>query len=307
MRAAVALALVLLVLPAAGGAASVRSVTTPGTVETLALDGRQVAFSDGPSARDCHRVRLWNLQTRRVTTFGRTTPCVETSTGVGIADVALAGGRVLWLHYGGGNIREWRLFTATRTSPRPRLLRFVSRDVDAPAPIVLGDANGSRFGSFLPYAVDRDVTVLRPDGSRAFTWRAPGRVVALSALFGRIAVASEGGHVDLLDSAGGVVRSEDFASEISAVKLSGNGVLVLRGRTLELRRPGVTRLFVVKAGSRLTDTIGERALYAVRGQIRELSLLNGADRAIASGSRAEAELSTLAVTSGRRVSVRPLR
>jgi hypothetical protein len=306
MRGVVWIALVLLVLPAGGGAAPVRSVSTPGVVEALAMDGRVVAYADGRSARDCDRVRTWNLQTRRVTTFGRTTPCVQTSTGVGIADVALADGRVLWLHYAGGNIREWRLFTATRASTRPRLLRFVSRDVDAPAPIVLGDANGSRFGSFLPYAVDRDVFVLHPDGSRAFAWRAQARVVALSARFGRIAVASAGGHVDLLDARGTVVRSEDFATEITAVKLSGEGVVVQRGRTLELRRPGVSRVFLVKAGSTLTDTIGERVLYTVSGQARQLSLADGSDRALAAGSLAEAELSTLAVASGRRVSVRPL-
>lgn len=78
------------------------------------------------------------------------------------------------------------------------------------------------------------------------------------------------------------------------------------GRTLELRRRGVTRLFPVQARSRLTDTIGERALYAVDGQIRELTLSGGVDRTIATGSDAEAELSTLAVADGRRVLVRPL-
>jgi len=306
MRAIVALAVALLVLPVARAAAPVRSVTTPGIVEAMAMGGREVAYADGRSARDCDRVRIWNLQTRRVTTLGRTTSCEETSTGVGIADVAIADGRVLWLHYAGGNIREWRLFTATRTSTRPRLLRFVARDVDAPAPIVLGDANGSRFGSLLPYAVDRDVTVLRANGSKAFGRRAPARVVALSALFGRVAVAFEGGHVEILDSSGKVVRTEDFAGEISAVKLSGDGVLVQRGRTLELRRPGLTRTFLLRSGSVLTDTIGERALYVASRQIRELSLTDGSDRAIAAGSHAEAELSTLAVASGRSVLVRLL-
>jgi hypothetical protein len=306
VRAIVALALVLLALPPAGGTASVRSVTTPGIVEALAMGGREVAYADGRSARDCDRVRIWNLQTRRVTTLGRTTSCEQTSTGVGIADVAIADGRVLWLHYAGGNIREWRLFTATRTSTRPRLLRFLARDVDAAAPIVLGDANGSRFGSLLPYAVDRDVTVLRANGSKAFGRRAPGRVVALSALFGRVAVASEGGHVELLDSSGELVRSEDFAGEISTVKLSGDGVLVQRGRTLELRRPGVTRTFPIRSRSTLTDTFGERALYAWSGQIRELSLTDGSDRLLAAGSHAEAELSTLAVANGHRVLARPL-
>jgi hypothetical protein len=306
MRSLVALALALLALPAGGGAASVRSVTTPGPIEALALDGRTVAYADGPSAHDCDRIRIWNLQTRRVTKLGRTTPCVATSTGTGIADVAIAEGRVLWLHYAGGNIREWRLFTATRSAPRPRLLKFVARDVDAAAPIVLGDGNGSRFGSFLPYAVDRDVIVLRPSGSRAFAWRAPGRVVALSALFGRIAVASEGGHVDVLDSGGRVVGSEDFATEISAVKLSGGGVLVQRGRTLELRQGGDARMFLVPARALLTDAIGERALYAVRGEIHALRLTDGSDRTVGAGSRAEAELSMLAIANGRRVVVLPL-
>jgi hypothetical protein len=306
MRRLVLLVLVLLSISAGALAASIRSVTTPGPVVALAMDGREVAYADGPSARDCDRVRIWNLQTRRVTTLGRTTACVQTSTGTAIAKVSLAEGRVLWLHYTGGNIREWRLFTATRGSPRPRLLRFVARDVDAAAPIVLGDGNGSRFGSFLPYATDRDVTVLRPNGSRAFTWRAPARVVALSAHFGRIAVASEGGHVTILDSTGRPIRTEDFGQELSEVMLSGDGVLVQRGRTLELRRPGVSRSFLVPGRSRLNDTIGERAIYVASGQIRELSFADGSDRLIASGSQAKAELSTLSFASGRRVFVRPL-
>jgi hypothetical protein len=81
---------------------------------------------------------------------------------------------------------------------------------------------------------------------------------------------------------------------------------VQRGRTLELRRSGTTRTFLVRSRSTLTDVIGQRALYVAGGQIRELSLLDGTDQAIATGSRAEAALSTLAVASGRRVLVRPL-
>ena len=100
----IVLCIALLVLVPTGLAASVRSVTTPGPVVAVAMDGRRVAYANGASARDCDRVRLWNLQTGRVTTFGRTTPCVQTSTGSGVASVALAEGRVLWLHYVGGNI-----------------------------------------------------------------------------------------------------------------------------------------------------------------------------------------------------------
>jgi hypothetical protein len=307
MRSCALLLLLWVVLAPGAGAATVRSVTTAGPVVGLAMDGRRVAYADGRSAGDCDRVRIWNLQTRRVTTLPRPTSCVRTSTGSGIAALALAKDRVLWLHYAGGNIREWRLFTATQTSPQPRLLRLVSRDVDAPPPIVLGDGNASRFGDFLPYAVGRAVVVLRANGARRFAWRAPARVTALSALFGRVAVATEGGGVTILDRDGGLARSEQFDGEISAVKLSGTGVLVQRGRTLELRRPGVSRAFSLPARPLLMDTIGERALYSVGGQARQLSLLSGDDRPLAAGSLVEAELSTFAVATGRQVQVRPLR
>jgi hypothetical protein len=76
----------------------------------------------------------------------------------GRAAVSIAGSRVLWLHYTGGNIREWSLFTATASAPSPLRLRSVARDVDAAAPIVLGEGD-SRAGALLPYAVDRRVVV----------------------------------------------------------------------------------------------------------------------------------------------------
>jgi outer membrane protein assembly factor BamB len=300
------LLVVLVGLVPAGVAASVRSVTAPGPVVAIAMNGRQLAYADGTSARDCDRVRLWNLQTGRVTTFGRTTPCVQTSTGRGIAAVALASGRVLWLHYIGGNIREWRLFTATRSAPRPRLLRLVARDVDAAPPIVLGDGHGSRFGDLLPYAVDRDVIVLRKDGARRFVWRAPARVTALSALFGKIAVASEGGVVTVLDASGTPLMSEEFEGEIAAVELSGDGILVQRGRTLELRRSDGRRAFALPAGAKLEDTSGDRAFYVAAGQIRQLLLSTGAESTIAPGSHVQVDLSTVTVAAGRRVTVRPV-
>jgi len=289
-----------------GVAASVRSVTTAGPVVAIALDSRRVAYAEGLSTRDCDRVWVWNLQTRRVTKLGRSTPCVQTSTGVGIASLTLAGGRALWLHYAGGNIREWRLFTATVSAPRPRLLRFVALDVDAPAPIVVGDGNTSRFGDLLPYAVGRDVVVLRPDGSRRFTWRAPARVTAVSALFGEIAVAGEDGLVTVLSAAGTVVGSAQFSGSVSAVKLSGDGVLAQVRSRLELFRAGETRTFALPRNARLEDAQGERAYFVAGGQIRQLLLTTGEQKTIAAGSHIGVALATVAVSSGRRVTARPL-
>jgi hypothetical protein len=297
---------VLLALVPTAGAAGVRGVAAQAPVVAIAMDGRRIAFAEGRSAGDCDRVRIWNLQTRAVTKLGRSTHCEQTSTGNGIASLAIAEGRVLWLHYAGGNIREWSLFTATVTAPRPRRLRFVARDVDLPSPIVVGDGNGSRFGDLLPYAVERDVVALRPDGSRRFSWRAPGLVVALSAQFNELAVATQGGLVTVLDAAGRPARTELFDGEVSAVKLSRGGVLAQLGRTFELRRGGTTRSFTVPRGARLEDALGDRAFYAVGQQTRELLLTTGADRLVATGSHIEAELSTVAVSAGRSVTARPL-
>lgn len=301
-----ALALVLLAVPLAG-AASVRSVSTPGPVVALALDGRVVAFAEGRSTRDCDRVWLWDLRTRQVTKLGRTTPCVETSTGHGIASISIADGRTLWLHYAGGNTREWRLFTATRTSPRPRQIAMLLRDADDRPPIVLGNGDSSRFyGDLLPYAIDREVVILRSSGDRYFTWEAPARVVALSAAFGKLAVASEGGIVTVLLRNGSVVRTERFAGEVAAVKLSRDGVLAQIGARLELRRGGTSRTFALPREARLRDAIGDRALFVVGVQIRQLSLATGAQRTLGPGIDVDAQLSTVAIATGRRVTARLL-
>jgi hypothetical protein len=71
-------------------------------------------------------------------------------------------------------------------APEARLLRFVSRDVDAPSPIVLGAGDSSRFGSLLPYAVDRTVYTVGANGRAGLLWEAPATVVALAAKDGEL-------------------------------------------------------------------------------------------------------------------------
>ena len=117
--------------------AVVTTILSPAPVQAIALDTPLLAYAGGRSRGDCDRVRIWSRATRRSVALGRPTHCEETSTGTGIAALSIAGSRVLWLHYTGGNIREWSLFTATTTARKPRLLRFISADVDADAPIVL--------------------------------------------------------------------------------------------------------------------------------------------------------------------------
>jgi hypothetical protein len=304
MRSATIALLSLLLLPAAA-AAPTRTVTTPAAVSALAFDAGRVAYASGRSANDCNRVQVWNLSTRGVTTFPRPTTCVQTSTGSGIADLAIAGTRVLWLHYIGGNTREWTLWTATTTKTKPLRLRFVSRDVDDAAPIVVGDGDSSAPGGVLPYAVDREVIALRTNGARRFAWTAPAPVTALSALGNELAVASEGGVVTVLDGGGNVVRTERYTSDLQAIELTGDALVAQRGRRLELRGAGGPRTWLLPARARLDDAQGTRAYYVTGGQIRELRLdAVNRQRQLALGSHVQVEGSRLATSIGRRVLLR---
>ena len=171
---------------------------------------------------------------------------------------------------------------------------------------MLGDGNGSRLGSLLPYAVERDVVVLGGDGARRFSWLAPERVTALSALLGKVAAATEGGLVTVLNAAGEVVTSVQFSGDVSAVKHSGNGLLAQVGSRLELHRSDQSRTFALPRAARLVDAIGDRALYVARGQAGQLLLSSGARHTLGPGSQVQADLSTLATAGGRTVSVRRL-
>jgi hypothetical protein len=261
VRLALAFALAV-VLPA--GAAGSR-VVSPGSVTALAFDGARVAYASGRSRSDCDRIRIWSLRTGRIMRLGRTTACVETSTGTGIAALSIAGARVLWLHYTGGNIREWSLFTATASAPRPRRLRFVPLNADAPAPIVLGEGD-SRDGVLLPYAVDRRVVALRGDGTRRFAWTAPSRVTAIGARGHVLAVALADGRIVVHDLALGTSTEIVEAAAAGAVFVTGNGVAAQHGRTVVLHgRQSYTA--TLPRSAVLRDADGLRAVYTAAGRV----------------------------------------
>lgn len=304
MRRLLPLAAALAVVPASA-AAEVRSVTAPAPVVALAADGSRVAYASGFSAADCNRVRLWDRSTGGVTRLGRGTNCVQTSTGTTITALALAGRRALWLHVTGGNIREWSLWTATGHLPAARRLRAVSADADGPAPIVIGPGDASRNGDLLPYAVGRAVTVLRVNGARRFRWIAPARVVALAANGGELAVADADGDVTVLDAAGAVLRRERFGpGPIEVVRITGSGLVVQHGRTLEVRAGGRASSYSLLPGARLADADGGRAVVVRRGRVSAFDLDSGFGTDVAAGAFADLEGAALAVASGRTVSSR---
>jgi hypothetical protein len=290
----------------AAAAAATLTIQSPASVQAVAADGYRVAYAAGFSAADCNRIYVWNLRTRGLVKLGRRTHCVQTSTGNGISSVALAGTRALWLQYQGGNRRDYTLWTATTARPRPILVSSREVDVDDPAPIVLGAGGSDRAGDMLPWAAGSTVRVLRANGSRRFSWTAPGRVVALHARDGELAVATDSA-VTILDASGDVIREESYDGPIRGVRVTGNGVLAQVGNRLDLRDGSGTRTWPIPVGSRLEDADTVRALYFYRGELRSLRFAPFVDRPVATASRGRLEGQTLVTVSGRTVRAAPFR
>lgn len=289
-------------LAALAAAAAAVSIQSPAPVQALAADGYRAAYVAGFSARDCNRVYVWNVRTSGVVKLGRRTHCDQTSTGNAVRSLALAGTRALWIHFAGGNRRQWTLWTATTSRPAPILLRSLELDVDDPAPFVLGEGDASVLGEILPYAAGETVFALRVNGARAFSWRAPARVTALGAGDGELAVATADGSVTVLDAAGRVVRRSEGASAPSAVFVTGKSVLVQRGRALEQLPSG--RVFTLPGGARLQDGRGDAAVYVRLGVVHQLNLASGQHSQLARGELGQLEPGRTYTASGRTVTVR---
>jgi hypothetical protein len=276
------------------------TITAPAPVQALALDTPVLAYASLNSSADCGRVRVRSRATGRTVRLGRLRACEHTSTGSGIDALSIASNRVLWLYFTGGNFRDWSLFTATTTAPRPRRLRFVSREVAEFPPIVIGEGDTTRYGDLLPYAVDREVVVLRPNGTRAFAWTAPGPVAALGANWGSVAIALRDGRIFVLED-GAVRRSWTAGRSPYAVFVTGNGIATQYERAVELRTGSSTRQWPIPLHARLRDAEGLRAVYLAAGRAWLLDLSTGARRALGPATDVQLEGTTVAIASGRAI------
>jgi hypothetical protein len=291
-----AVAVALVAVPGAAGAVD-RGLNAAAPAGVLEVTGPELAYA---TAGGCVEIRVWDTADRGNRRYGR--HCfARTSTGSGIADVAVAGRRAVWLAYTGGNTREWSLWSASRGAPRPRQLRLVSRDVDAPPPLVLGTA----YDAGIPYALDRTVIVLRPTGARAFAWEAPERVLAVTAGQPGYAVTLAGGDVVTLDGRGEPVRRHAFAERPRAAMLATPGLIVhLPGRVL-VRGSDSERSFPVPVNARFLGFASGIVAFASGSELRLLRISDGADvrfRTVQAGFRAGLDRRGLGYASGRRVS-----
>jgi hypothetical protein len=255
----------VLALGVAGGA-SARDIDAKGPVVSLATVGVEVAYA-ARVRPGCFEVRVWNTADRGVRRYS--SHCFEsTSTGSGVAGVTVSDGRALWLTFTGGNIREWSLWTKTRTS-RAKRIRFVARDVDAAAPIVLG----STWEDALPYAVDRTIVVLRPDGARRFALTAPDRVVFVSAHSRGYAAVLADGRVLTISSTGTVLRERALdPGFVQAAVLAGPGMMLKTPEGIEIHDGASVRELPLPAGSRFLGYSEGVLAYASGRQLRLLRI-----------------------------------
>lgn len=268
----------LRVVAAVGVAAAVGAATASGTAldrgwapggAITSVDTTEGALAAGVSwtPQACEGVVLWVPWQFARYTLRLPRPCPAVSTGRGVSSVGLAGSRVVFVSYVGGNTREWRLWTVTPTARRPRLLRTVSTDAGDPSPILVG--NGGQGG--IPYAVGREVFVLTAQGARELQWQAPADVVSLSENAGAVGVALANGHVVVL-SIPSASLVYDFALDPGTVRAArpvSGGVVIETTSGIELRR-GRTAVqrFPVPAGSKLAGFVDGLLVYTTRTAIR---------------------------------------
>jgi hypothetical protein len=297
-------AILLAVATVASAAAADRTTTSPGQVRALARSGYSVAFLSAPYDGRCGpRVELWSLVTRGVYPLGRRPDLFcrdRPSTGSGITDIAVAGNRALWLAYTGGNLRDWILQTATTTRPAERQLEFREVDVDAPPPIVLGVASEL----VMPYSIGSTVKVLRANGSRAFTWNAPGRVTNTTSYNANVAVFVAGGRCYVLSPTGAIQRTYVFApGSVQEFAFAGRGLVVqLTGSRVQIRTGSAVKTLTLPAGARMLDFAEGILLYKLGRQVRARRVSTGKDALLRSAAFAVLEHNGLTYASGRRVS-----
>src|SRR5438105_3990417 len=140
---AAALAL-LLAGQASSAAAPARALRLTGPVKELAADGGRVAVVLQTSAPRCtsSRVAVWQPSTGSLAPIG-VSPCFESlSTGAAIFSVALAGTRVAYVQFGGGNTRELQLRSTTVAQRAPVTVASASFTLDETSGTYIGRLAG---------------------------------------------------------------------------------------------------------------------------------------------------------------------
>ena len=328
-RIAVALGLVLLAVAALGGSAAARqqplpkpkAKTTAGRVEALAMDGARIAFDVAAgygSKTRCNAVYVWNVA-RNTTTraSGRETCGADTtSTGAGVRELALAGGRAAWIVNKGGNSEsDDYLYASAVTRPRERIVASARRSGSVDGVLTgnwLGGLVGS--GSFLAvdhWSTDASGAVATVQLQRVGTRlggiaEGPETMLAQSTDGRQIAVLRTDSTIGLYSTRGTLLRSVTSRQRAIEVALRRDYLVALTGGSLEVYNSHSGRLlrtWRVAPGTRSLDVSSGLAAYASGGSVQVVRLSTGKRvlgvRAGAPVSAVQLEPAGLAYASGR--------
>jgi hypothetical protein len=307
-------ALVLSAALVAGAmAVGAHALTKPGRtrvegapIVALSVTGRSVTYAVADNAKntDCAHTYVWHTAGGAMGKwrFGKPTnePCGEgTSTGDGISAVAMSAERSLWIQYAGGNLRDWQLYTATRTRTKPRQLAFVEQDVELPSPIVVGQGTALA----VPYAVKQNITYLGDNGAAVFKWTAPASVRLLASGYGpggaQVAAVLDNGTLDLLSRTGQVVQTYAYApGEVSALFLGPAGVVAQKGSSVEIRKGAKTTTVALPPKAAMIGFGQGRIFYSLAGAIHALEVSDSTDSLLVAATPGKTTLASYATAGG---------
>lgn len=277
------LALLALATGAAGAPPAAKVRPAAGPIESLAMDGSRIAFDVqgnlAPGVRRCNKVYAWNVATGSLVTVSGKGTCEAdiTSTGAGVAELAIAGSRVAWIvNQGGNSEQDDYLYTALLPKAKERKLASALRSgggaYDEPW---VGGWIGGLTGSGPILAVNQWITAqggaldtarLRTiTGGLRTVASGPQTLQAASTDGKRIAVQREDGSVALYSSSGKLLRRVQPATP-SEVALGGGYLAVLtKANSIEVYSATTgKRLFTrhPAKGAASLDVEGGLAVYA---------------------------------------------
>jgi WD40-like Beta Propeller Repeat len=257
-----------------------RTLWTRTPVSDLSADGSRAAFVTA-SPIDCDHAAVWTPAAKTIARFDFRHLCLPTSTGSGIYDLELAGSRVAWVHYGGGNTWEFELLSATLTDRKPVRLSYESDDAGQYWPYqVRGDGDVLVFNDgkrLVQVGGGRDLCQEKGRGPRiCATIRRDSHAAPIEAVSGRLIAIREAREVVVVDVQGEVVRS--FPLTASTARLDGEHLVVTRGNALERYSVETGDLQASQpnpSGYKLMDVDGGIAVLRRAGAIRLVRLSDG--------------------------------
>ena len=270
-------------------------------VRALAIDGDRVAYDlssrDAKQRNAVNKLLVWNVRTgRTVKVSGKKTAIADnTSTGLGVFQLAIAGARVAWLANEGGNLESTDyIFASSVTRPKERQVASAMRSGDN-CPGCSRQWLGGLVGSGNTIAFNRWTTdslgqrasgglyLLNGSQTKSIA-TGTNTVQAVSSDAGREAVLHSDGSVAVYSKSGQALVTLPPKSAKEAALNGKNLVVVSETRQLQVydSRSGSLKKTLPTHGSGLhnLDVQGNIAIYTTQKSVRAVNLSSGKTRVV---------------------------